>query len=771
MRLLIFTFLTFQAFGQVGTGEWRLHVPANKAIDVAAGNGIAYAAFEAGLVEYDIEAKEVSVWTDVNGLSDINLTALYFDQSQSALYIAYDNGNLDKLKDNRITNIPSIKMAEIPGSKRINKIVPYNGFIYLATGFSVVKIDPLKDEIKDTWYPTNGNLAILDIAFRNDSIFALSSNQLYSADINNFALADPNEWDISSLLPVISSETYTEIETVQNELYVLFKVDGYGLDTIYQLQPSGLLPVLPSTESYEINSIFNSNSKIGANLDGAIYILNTDFTFASNYNSFSLGQWIRPQNSCFYNNSLWVADASIGFLELPNFFNLNKISFDGPPKKEFYSLDCEQGKLAIAGGGLSSVAATYSGSGIYLFEDEKWSLRDRDNMTLWSNGAAIWDFLTVSIDPNKPENIAVGTFSPTPISIMDATNQVVDTFTPLNSTLQYTEAGGSLCMINAVKYDQSSNLWVLNAFTDSPLNVYTADGEWYAFDTGLSSKNKFAKKLVIDYNGNKWFSLDGAGLFGFNDNETISNASDDKYKNLNSGEYTGGLPSNTVNAIAVDFDNEIWIGTDNGFAVLYNSENVFDAAAGSYNAQRIKLEYEGNVEYVLGNTNITDIEVDGANRKWFATANSGIILLSADGLEVISQFTTENSPLISNNILDIKLDQTTGELYIVTDKGLISYRTDATYEDPEYSNVKVFPNPARPDFEGPITIQGIRYDSDIKITDVAGNLVYQTTSNGGTATWNGKTITGEKVTSGVYLIWTAPNEGKGRKVGKVLVIH
>ena len=260
-------------------------------------------------------------------------------------------------------------------------------------------------------------------------------------------------------------------------------------------------------------------------------------------------------------------------------------------------------------------------------------------------------------------------------------------------------------------------------------------------------------------------------MFGFNDNKTISNLSDDKYKNLNSGEFTGGLPSNTVNAIAVDFDNEIWIGTDNGFAVLYNSENVFDAAAGSYNAQRIKLEYEGNVEYVLGNTNIVDIEVDGANRKWFATANSGLILLSADGLEVISQFTTENSPLISNNIIDIKLDQTTGELYIVTDKGLISYRTDASYEDPAYSNVKVFPNPARPDFEGPITIQGIRYDSDIKITDVAGNLVYQTTSNGGTATWNGKTITGEKVTSGVYLIWTAPNEGKGRKVGKVLVIH
>ena len=117
------------------------------------------------------------------------------------------------------------------------------------------------------------------------------------------------------------------------------------------------------------------------------------------------------------------------------------------------------------------------------------------------------------------------------------------------------------------------------------------------------------------------------------------------------------------------------------------------------------------------------------------------------------------------------LDQSTGELYIITDRGLLSYRTDATYGDSDYENVTVFPNPVRPDFDGPITMQGIRYDSDVKITDVAGNLVYKTTSNGGTATWNGKTLTGERAATGVYLIWTTPNEGKGRKVGKVLVIR
>jgi ligand-binding sensor domain-containing protein len=165
--------------------------------------------------------------------------------------------------------------------------------------------------------------------------------------------------------------------------------------------------------------------------------------------------------------------------------------------------------------------------------------------------------------------------------------------------------------------------------------------------------------------------------------------------------------------------------------------------------------------------------VDGGNRKWIASANSGIFLLSPDGLEILQHITTENSSLISNNIMDIQFNNKTGELFIVTDKGLVSYRADASYQDEEYSDVQVFPNPVRPEFQGPITIQGIRYDSDVKVTDVAGNLVYQTKSNGGTATWNGKNLQGEPVKSGVYLFWTATNsaENKGRKIGKVLVIR
>lgn len=765
-----FLFLNFTLFAQVGTGAWRFHVPNKKAIDVIIQENLVFSAFENGLLEYDTDANETSLWTDVNGLSDINLTCLGHYDSQKALFIGYDNGNIDKIVDNQVTNIPAIRLAQVPGNKRINKIVSYQGFVYFATSFSIVKVDPVKNEVKETYYPTTSGSAILDVAFRGDSIFALTPEKLMRANINNIALADPAQWDIDSRLAVLTSNSYKDIEILSDELFVLLKNDNYGLDSVFHVTNSGNINVYNDPFSLEIYSLGSNENRIVINTDGAIYFFNLDYSVDKVYSSYSLNTWISVQN-CFTDGGItWAADNSKGLFKINDEYSLTVYPFEGPPKNEFYSMDWQNGKLAVVGGGLSAAASTYGSSGLYLFEEEKWALRDKTNMTLWSS-ANIWDYLAVSIDPSNSDNIAIGSYSEVPISIMDESKQVINTFTPTNSTLQTTEAASTNSMVTSVQYDWSGNLWVLNGYSNTPLNVYTKEGDWYAYDSGNSAENRFSKKLAVDYNGNSWFSIEGTGLFGYNPNSTFADASDDKKINLNAGESTGALPSNSINAIAVDFDNEIWIGTDNGFAVLYNSASSFDASPGDYNAQRIKVEYEGNIEYVLGNTNITDIEVDGANRKWFATANSGIILLSADGLEVIHQFTAENSPLISNNILDIKLDHSTGELFIITDKGLVSYRTDATYEDPTYENVTVFPNPARPDFEGPITIQGIRYNSDVKITDVAGNLVYQTTSNGGTATWDGKTLSGEKVTTGVYLIWTAANEGKGRKVGKVLVVH
>lgn len=771
MRLLITLFvigLIHTVTAQVGTGQWRLHVPSKNAHDVVAFNNRVYAAYVNGVSEYDFASGETTIWDAVNSLSDISVSCL--GKYSNSLWIGYDNGNIDKISDNRVTNISAIKLAEIQGSKRINKLVENGNYIYAATGFSIIKLDPSKNEVRDTYYPTNGNDPILDIAFKNDSIYAITSDRLYKGKTSNIALADPTQWQVDSRVPVLTNNQYSEIEVAGNELFILYNDDAFGLDSVFRLEDQGLVSVVNELFTMEIKSINNVNDNLAVNFFDGTNIYKNDFTIEESILVYSASANVRPRKIARSDGHYWVADEENGLVKYASYGNSQEIAFPGPPKNSYYAMDWFQGKLVVAGGSLAGEAGTFNKSGIYIFKDEKWKLKDPANMTLW-NTPLFWDAIAVSINPVNTDQIAVGSYSLVPLSLLSDAGQVTDTITPNNSILEWGSIGNGSSEVTDLRYDELGNLWILNGYSNKPLKVLTKDGEWYQFDLALGAKNKHSQKMAIDYNGNKWVSIKDAGLFGFKDNGTISSLGDDKTVRLTIGQNQGNLPSNQINAIAVDFDNEIWIGTDAGFAILYNSDAAFDAGAGDFDAQRIKIEFEGNVEYVLGATDITSIVVDGANRKWFGTASAGIVLMSADGLEILEQHTTDNSPLISNAIVDLELDQSTGELFIITDKGLVSYRTDATYEDPEYENVIVFPNPARPDFDGPITIQGIRYNSDVKITDVAGNLVYSTTSNGGTATWNGKTLNGEPVGTGVYLIWTAANEGKGKKVGKVLVVN
>ncbi len=771
MKFLIFAFLvcTFFSYGQIGMDQWRIHVPNREAIDVTTDGNLVFAAFDNGLLEYDPSAGETSVWTDVNGLSDVKLSALGRDLSNKKVFVGYANGNIDVIANNTITNIPAIRLAEIQGNKRINRIVNFDGDVFFATGFGIVRLNSSNNEVKDTYYPTPQGDAILDVAFIGDTIYALTADRLLKASLSNPAVADPFQWVIDSRLPLLLSNKYTDIEEVGAKIYALLQLDAYGQDTVYQLNYSGNIAASDINFSLQINSLSSDQERLIINTDGAIYRYFSDLTLDLVNSSFYIGKWFEPKQSIYSSAGYWIADGKNGLLRLTEYNLLTRVEFSGPPKSDFFAMDWKKNTMIVAGGGMSEKISNFSSSGVYRFQDEAWDLYDRDNMNLW-NGTNIWDFIAVSIEPNNAKKAAVATFSSYPVSILNFETGVTDTFTPLNSPMEYSGPGSTKSLVTALEYDDSGDLWVLNGYSLNPLKLYH-ENTWYSFDCGGTAKNQFSGNMVIDYNGHKWFALDAAGLFGYNHNKTPVNAADDQVINLTTGDYSGALPSNTVTALAVDFDNEIWIGTDNGFAILYNSDGAFDAGPGDYNAQRVKIPVDGVIEFMLGTTNITDIEVDGGNRKWFGTANSGIILLSADGLEVIKQFTTDNSPLISNNIIDLEIDQSTGELFIITDKGLISYRSDASYEDPEYSDVKVFPNPVRPEYDGLITIQGIRYDSDVKVTDVAGNLVYKTTSNGGTAVWNGRTLSGDKVATGVYLIWTSINEGKGRQVGKVLVVR
>ena len=708
--------------------------------------------------------------TALNGLSDIEISCLYHDATDNATYIGYANGNIDKWQAGKITNLPAIKLAQISNSKRINQFERNGAYIYVANDFSIVLIDVAKEEIKDTYYPTNGLEAIVDVALTQDSIFALTSTQMLKGLRSNPALPDYAQWDRDLRFPYQATNKYRELQTINQQFWVLRSNEAYGQDSVFRLKNDLLVNVINEPFSYEINSIQNIGSQMAISIDGGFFLYNADGLQQSAYSASLLDRWINPSRVCQLSNSYWSADQAWGLQEHLNAYTCKRYPIEGLANPFVYTMDCQEGVLAVGSGRLEAeIAPAFTRNGIHILEENQWRSLNTPKVTSWDY-TKMWDFISIAVNPKNPKEIAAGTYSFAPLTILNETDSLV--FDQSNSPIEPVSIGNGWSLISGLKFDQKGNLWAANGYTDRPLKMRQTDGTWTSFYLGTGAANKQTTRLEIDFQDNIWIGTSDNGLVGLQHQGTLDDPSDDEYIQLTSGELQGNLPSNKITAIAADFDGELWIGTDAGFAVLYNANGSFTSGAGNYDAQRILIPFEGNYEEVLGDASITDIEVDGGNRKWMSTANAGLVLLSSDGTKIIAQYNEDNSPLISNTIYDIEINQQSGELYIVTDKGLVSFRIDATYEDPSYETLNVFPNPVKPDYFGPITIQGIRYNSDVKVTDAAGNLIYKTQSNGGTATWNGQNLNGEKVPTGVYFFWTANNyQGGERKVAKVLVIR
>ncbi|MGB0933012.1 MAG: two-component regulator propeller domain-containing protein [Lishizhenia sp.] len=764
--VVLILLLSYCGIAQIGTGQWRLHAPSNSAVDLALLNASVHCAMPDILITYDVNSGERTIRNSVGTLSDNDITALGTFSDDNLLFIGYSTGNIDVLANESIINLPYIVTSQITGSKRIWSIKSYKDLVYIATGFGIVVIDPIKMEVRDTYFPTSGNAPIIELSFQNDTIFALGENTLYKGNVNNPFLADAALWEIDDRLPAYSNfGKYNGLISAENNLYVSFNHTSYAEDSVFNLTTNSVL-----LSGVEVGGINADESFIYANTVGGSYIFELNESLKEVIYDYVGGVFPNSVATAFFNGNYYIADRANGFVKAPNAFSTSFLNVEGPASSKSYKLDWQGDRLVVASGGLNGGNPSFNNSGIYTFYEEKWTNINRDNQSLL-NAVEVWDYLAVAVDPENSDNFAVGTYSKIPLFLIENGTTVTDTFNNANSFLEATSLGNSWTYISDLNYDSKGNLWVANCYANRPLKVLGENGFWYDFELPNAVKNRVTGDVLVDYNDIKWMAVEDAGLIAFSEGANFDDTSDDKFKIFNTGESTGALPINDVTTIAVDFDNEIWIGTSKGLRILYNSEAALEADFGEYNFQKLVIEFGENNEEVLKNVDIVDIEVDGANRKWIATAGAGVFLFSEDGLEIIAEFNEENSPLISNEITDLEIDQNTGEIFIATNKGLCSYRGDASYGDFDYEDVVVFPNPVLPNHSGLVTIQGIAFDSDVKITDVSGNLVYSTTSNGGTATWNGKTLSGERASTGVYLIWTATNEGKGRKVGKVVFVN
>ena len=781
MRILfLFSFLLLQAssFAQLTPiGGWRDHFPFSKTIDVAYTPGKVYAATISGLFYLDLEDNSINKITKVNGLSDIGLSRIAYDNVSNRLIIGYSNGNLDLINpsDNSTINLSDIKRSNVVGDKTIYGISPDgSGKAYLSTGFGIVYLDIQREEIKETYYlaPSGTAMRINQVCVLNDSIFAATENGVYRALKTNPFLSNYTSWALVTSLPAsLQAQEFLTIVNFQNTLVCSYSSSVFGQDSLYRFD--GATWQSMNIDGADVLRLKSEGDKLLVCLNYNVRVFDYTFTEIENIYTYTFSTTAEPTACVFGAGRYWIADKVNGLVRAITSWDNSNVIPSGPYSKSAFKIKISESDVWLAHGVLfgSAWLNSYNKDFVSGRVEDTWkslgSISDPNNFL---NGDSIFDFISLAIDPDNSDHVYAGSMSFG--GLVEITDNVVTAkYDESNSTLQAWTLRPGYCGVTELVLDADNNLWALNAFVDKALSVKKADNTWKAFDLGTDMKNKAYREMIIGkFTGLFWIAVPSSGinggLFVWNNNETIDDESDDEYFLYKTGVGQGNLPSADVLCVVEDLDEEIWIGTGSGIAVVYNQSSVFNGAG--FDAQQILIEQDGNIQILFETEVIRGIAVDGANRKWVATDGSGVYLMSADGTEQLLHFTSENSPLLSDQVNDVEIDHRTGEVYFATSEGVISYRGTATIEEVPYSSAYAFPNPVMPDYEGVIAIKGLGRDADVKITDIAGNVVFVTKSEGGQAIWDGKNLKGERVATGVYTVLCNSETGSGKVVAKIL---
>lgn len=750
-------------------GSWRTHLPYDKVIDVVVIDEIVYAATELSIFTYNKLDNHVERFDKVQGLNDIGITSIGYNYNTEEILVAYSNTNMDIInKDGEIINIPDIKNKEILGYKTINDITFRDNMAYLSCGFGIVLLNMERKEIADTYFIGQDGDAINvnGITFNDTSIFAATESGIYYANKNASNLADFHQWskDTNVIHPNLA---YNLIASFQGKLYTnlysesfdqdtMFVFNGYDWDYFEKDKNTTRYQFTVKDEFFLIANTYNVGV-YDSEMEKIINIWNPE------------GQSILPLSADMDNDFIWVGTKFKGLLKSTNNgWSGEFIKPNGPGSNNVFNLNAGGDNLWVASGGrASNWSKLYMKDGVFSFVDDTWTTHSYRNTPQLDT---ISDFVCVKVDPANSNIAYIGTWQGGVIKFEN--NVLTDIFDEYNSSLQPWLANPDLVNISGLDFDSQHNLWVANSGAPNLLSVMKNDGNWKSFNLGGSLSGSDIGFMIVDASDQKWILKRSNGLLiVFTDEGTIDDTSDDKVKVLYSTQGAGNIPGNKVYSFAKDLDGEVWVGTDKGVAVFYSPENIFISGA-DYDAQRILVprnDGSGLADYLLETELITSIAVDGANQKWIGTERAGLFLFSEDGLDQLEHFTAENSPLLSNNITSISINKK-GEVFIGTAEGIISYKGTATPPNPPGSKVYAYPNPVRENFTGLVAIVGLVNNSYVKITDSYGNLVYQTKSEGGQAVWDGLNFNGEKVATGIYMVFAVTEDKSEKVVTKILVI-
>ena len=756
---------------QTPIGSFRDHLSYNRFHSVAVADEV-YAAGESGILYFpknkeDITASEMYKWSKSKGLSDVDIAKIAYDKSTRNLVISYDNGNLDFIVEDRLTNVPDVKNKQLSGSKSVRRICFDGQLCYLVYDFGVVVLDLSNYLIRDTWYVNSlGDHVVFDMAITLDRFYLATDIGVYSIDKHDPVQADFVAWRWEADLGL---REYNFIAACQQKVFVnrnSDEHDGNGqlvvTDSVYVLEDGGWR-YDPGFDAQDVRAfVVCEGAFLMVDWQNVVVYENDYYDFKYFYEE---GVFPSLQYADAEGDNVWVADDENGLWRWNRVSGqLTLLTSDGPYSDKSYSLSCEGGVLAVTAGGYNLWAPAYFEPACSFFQNEQWSYISTEFQT----PSYAHDLVKVVINPNKPEECYVSSWGN---GLYKCVNGHVVTFYDQSNSPLRGMTSEEVARVSGLCYDAYGNLWVANSGTSYILHVLKTDNTWVTINNLRGDAATVAQHVYVDSRGYKWITFPRSttqSLYVYDDNKTIENQTDDRLRVVNMNA-AAEVESSVVKCITEDKNGRMWIGTDKGVKVIYEPSRVFD---GTSLPKNIILEQGGYTAVLLEFEEVSCIAVDGANRKWMGTTRAGVFLVSDNGTEELMHLTTDNSSLLSNVIYDIAIDGTTGEVFFSTDKGVCSYRGTATEGEEEwYIDVKVFPNPVHSGYTGVIAVSGLMENSFCKIVDAAGNLIWQGYANGGELVWDGKDFKGRRPATGVYFVFSSSQTGKEKNVAKILFIN
>lgn len=767
LLLLLVFFSTTTAWGQgnIPLGSWRTHFSYSRIPEVVLAGDRVYAASESGFFWVDRQSGEIRELGLQQGLSEVGISTLGWQPQQQRLLIGYRSGNLDLLQGGKITNIPTIRTASLNGTKTLRSVIFRGDSALIATDYGISIIDLAQARLLDSYLnlgPQGQRVVVHDLAVLNDTLYATTEAGLIASRLSRRVnLNDFKSWRRYGVAEGLPATGNAFVEVLQGQLWVGNRSGG-----LYRKE-----------DSQWVQGSYNEQAPLLAvekNAAGTALILTTD---QGVYNYFaSGGGWAKinlPQQTSALTavedaeGNYWIGTATGGLLSLKNGSGgaLTRLTPDGPLSDQIRSLEYANDQLLALPGGYTPFGEPLNTQGFSVFSPTGgWVNYHPQTQPATKPMPAAQDLVAAAY---SEQQLAWYLASYSDGLLQWKPQEDAFTLFGLNTPgVSFAQANSypGKVLLSSVGVDQKGDVWMSSYNSSRPLHRYSpTEGTWQAYLQGNVQASR-AQQLIIPYTGDVWLRLNPAqsssdALLVFNPQKQPAS------RLLGTTTNNGGLASANVWVLREDLEGSVWAGTSDGLAFFPNPSAVLSTS--SINAALPIYQQRPLLDESL----VTALAVDGGNRKWVGTTN-GLWLFGALGDTLFHHFTTANSPLPSNVIQAITVHQETGEVFVATDRGLVSYRSDATLGGSTHAAaIKIFPNPVRPNYRGQVGISGLVQDAVVKITDGAGYLVRELQAYGGSVGWDLQDSRGRPVATGVYLVFSANDAGTETLVGKVAVVR